>query len=200
MILIKHRVNTIVELKNLPTQYGVEIDIRSNNGNLILHHEPFECGESFEKWLAEFSHAFIILNVKEEGLEKSVFDLLEKYVIKNYFFLDQSFPFLIKSVHEGFFDSAVRFSEYESIETVFSLTGKIKWVWVDCFTHYPLTSENTKKLYEAGFHICLVSPELQGRSSLEDMNKAIAYIKDKGIKLDAVCTKKPTIWESAFCL
>ena len=38
-------------------------------GALILNHEPFENGVLFEKWLNEFNHKYLILNVKEEGLE-----------------------------------------------------------------------------------------------------------------------------------
>ena len=39
---IMHRVNTITMLRETPTIFGVEIDIRSNTDSLILHHDPFQ--------------------------------------------------------------------------------------------------------------------------------------------------------------
>ena len=49
MIIIKHRVNTSKELKKLSNNFGVEIDLRSNNQNIYLHHDPFKNGELFSK-------------------------------------------------------------------------------------------------------------------------------------------------------
>ena len=41
MIIIKHRVNTISELKKIDKKFGVEIDLRSNKSKIYLHHDPF---------------------------------------------------------------------------------------------------------------------------------------------------------------
>ena len=49
MHTILHRINTIDLLEKTPSNFGVEIDIRSNGKSLILHHEPFEQGELFEE-------------------------------------------------------------------------------------------------------------------------------------------------------
>ena len=77
MIVIKHRVNTVENLKKTPIRFGVEIDLRSENGNIYLHHDPFKKGVQFKKWLNHFNHKIIVLNVKEEGLEKKILSLLE---------------------------------------------------------------------------------------------------------------------------
>ena len=90
---------------------------------------------------------------------------------------------------------AVRFSEFESIETVLSLKGKVDWVWVDCFNEFPLTYEKNKKLKKAGFKICLVSPELHGRSLFESGTKLGSYFSEHKMEVDAVCTKEPAFWE-----
>ena len=60
---------------------------------IIIHHDPFKEGENFYKWIKYFKHKFLILNVKEEGLEKKLIDCMNKNNITSYFFLDQSFPF-----------------------------------------------------------------------------------------------------------
>ena len=95
---ILHRVNTINYLKTVPKEFGVEVDIRSFNNKVIISHEPLLTGTSFEEWISFYEHDFLILNIKEEGLEKYVLDILEKHKIKNFFFLDQSFPFLLKTI------------------------------------------------------------------------------------------------------
>ncbi len=48
---IMHRINTKDALLKTPTEFGVEVDIRTNNNQLIMHHDPFEQGENFEEWL-----------------------------------------------------------------------------------------------------------------------------------------------------
>ena len=69
MIIVKHRVNTINEIKKINKEFGVEIDLRSNKSRIYLHHDPFKKGEDFSKWLKFYNHKLLVLNVKEEGLE-----------------------------------------------------------------------------------------------------------------------------------
>jgi len=189
MLIIEHRKNKITELENVPVHHGVEIDIRSYGDRLVLHHDPFCEGEDFEKWLKSYRHQFIILNVKEEGIEKRVQELLDQRNIKDYFYLDLSFPFLVKRMFSGEQKIAVRFSEYESIETCLSLAGKVEWVWVDCFSRFPLDEEAFRRL-SRHFKICLVSPELVGRQ--EEIKIIQGQIE--GMKIDAICTKLPEMW------
>ena len=191
---ILHRVNTREELINTPVDLGVEVDIRSNAKDLIIHHDPFSKGELFEEWLAHYQHGTLILNVKEEGLEDRLLKLMSRFGIKDFFFLDQSFPFLRKTASLGEFRCAVRISEYEHIETALSLSGMVKWAWIDCFTRFPLTHEDAKKLQENGFKLCFVSPELQGRTDRSQVIEFRSEIESKNIKGDAVCTKYPDLW------
>ena len=86
-------------------------------------------------------------------------------------------------------------SEYESIETALSLSGKIEWIWVDCFTRFPLLKTDVDTLKSAGFKLCLVSPELQGRAAGEEIHELVKLLQDNEISVDAVCTKRPDIWE-----
>ena len=53
---IMHQVNTIEQLTNTPVELGVEVDVRSQDKELIIHHDPFQKGESFIKWLKFFKH------------------------------------------------------------------------------------------------------------------------------------------------
>lgn len=195
MIIIHHRRNTIQELKDTPQKYGVEVDIRCVGKHLIIHHDPFVSGECFEKWLKEYNHGTLILNVKEEGLEEKLIYLMKEHNITDYFFLDQSFPFLIRWSNKGEHRCAVRVSEFESVETALSLAGKVDWVWLDCFTDFPINKNQFDFLKDAAFKICLVSPELQGRNGEDEIKNMSLTLKNIDIKLDAVCTKHPYLWE-----
>ncbi|MES2977758.1 MAG: phosphatidylinositol-specific phospholipase C/glycerophosphodiester phosphodiesterase family protein [Pseudomonadota bacterium] len=194
MKLISHRRNTLAELQATPTHYGVEVDIRSQGEDLVIHHDPYVRGESFDAWFAAYRHGTLILNVKEEGLEARLIALMQARGFSDYFFLDQSFPFLVKWSKLGERRCAVRVSEFESVETALTLAGKVEWVWVDCFTHFPLTREAAGTLQEAGFKLCLVSPELQGRDASVEIPALKAMLRERHIVAEAVCTKRPDLW------
>ena len=195
MQLIAHRKNTITELKATDTKYGIEVDIRSFRDKLITHHDPFIEGEDFTKWIEHYNHKTLILNVKEEGLEKRLLEIMKEKQIEDFFFLDQSFPFLIKTSNAGEKRCAVRVSEFENIETAFNLAGKVEWAWVDCFSKMPLTTEDYKTLKNAGFKLCLVSPELQGRVEKKYILEMKNLLSQRNITFDATCTKTPELWE-----
>ncbi|MFM6983083.1 MAG: hypothetical protein ACKOXF_03050 [Chitinophagaceae bacterium] len=190
MLKIAHRINTIAQLNATPAEFGVEMDLRPDGDNIIIHHDPFTPGENFEDWLKYYRHSLIILNTKAEGMEERILALMEKHAIDNYFFLDLSLPFLIKYMKKGISKIAVRFSEYEPLEFVMKFAGKVEWVWVDCFNDLPLNQENYQLLKEH-FKICLVSPELQGYevSRIEEFKQILS-----GMQIDAVCTKRPDLW------
>ena len=195
MKLISHRRNTLAELRATPSKYGVEVDIRSQGRELVIHHDPFVAGEPFEEWFQAYQHGTLILNVKEEGLEGRLIELMKSRGFDDYFFLDQSFPYLVKWSRAGEHHCAVRVSEFESVETAMTLAGKVDWVWVDCFTRFPLTCEDAQQLQQAGFKLCLVSPELQGRDAATEIPALIELLRQRGIVAEAVCTKRPDLWE-----
>jgi hypothetical protein len=194
MHIIQHRINTASALKTLDPCYGAEIDLRSNGQDIILHHDPYKDGPRFEDWLKNYCHGTLILNVKEEGLESRILDILAARKISDFFFLDQSFPFLLKTAKSGERRCAVRWSEYETFETVEAAAPLIDWVWIDCFTRFPILAEHVEKLKKLGLKTCLVSPELQGRWAPEEVIQARNTFKSIGFTPSAVCTKVPEQW------
>ena len=191
---IAHRRNSIEELVNTENCFGVEVDLRSYKDDIIVSHDPFLKGELFLNWINYYQHGTLILNVKEEGLEGKLIEIMEKKAIKNYFFLDQSFPFLIKWANLGEKKSAVRISEYETIDTALNLSGKVDWVWLDCFNKFPLEKSKIELLKKNNFKICMVSPELQGKEPSKNIPIYFKILNDNNITVDAICTKKPHIW------
>jgi hypothetical protein len=197
MKIISHRRNTLAELRATPSTYGIEVDIRSQGKELVIHHDPFVAGELFEEWFREYKHGTLILNVKEEGLEGRLIELMKSRGFDDYFFLDQSFPYLVKWSRAGENRCAVRVSEFESVETAMTLAGKVDWAWVDCFTRFPLTHDTAQQLQQAGFKLCLVSPELQGRDAATEIHALVEMLRQRCIVAEAVCTKRPDLWEQA---
>ena len=197
MEIIAHRINSINQLKRLNHNFGVEVDIRTNNNEIVIGHDPFSIYENLNDWLSQYNHGTLILNVKEEGLEEFLLLKMKSYNINNFFILDQGFSNLIKTLNRGEKRCSVRFSEYESINTVLSLKGKIDWVWIDFFSKFPINPDNYQILKNNKFKLCIVSPELQGHNS-SVCNDLKNYIKKNKMVFDAVCTKKLNFWEECY--
>ncbi|MCU0431347.1 MAG: hypothetical protein MUF42_15395 [Cytophagaceae bacterium] len=184
---IAHRVNTIAELKNIPTAYGIELDLRDYHDSLVLQHDPMKGGELFENYLEAYKHGTLILNIKSERIEWKVLEMIQAYGIRDYFFLDSSFPMIHAMAQKGERNIALRFSEWEGLDTLEQMRGRVDWVWVDCFTHLPLNAEVANQMRAWGYKICLVSPELQGRDA--DIECHAQQLRELQIAPDAICTK-----------
>ena len=192
---ICHRINKIEELKQIDNQFGIELDLRDDHksNKIILSHDPFSQGEIFEYYLQNYKHNTLILNIKSERIELECLKLLEKYNINNYFFLDSSFP-MIYLLNKEYNNNkiACRFSEYEPIENFLNISHMYEYIWVDCFSKFPLTNEiyyliknkNKKK-------ICIVSPELQKQP--EKIEEYRDYIISNNIFPDLICCKSYNI-------
>lgn len=188
MEFIAHRINTLDELRKLPREYGVELDLRDDlNGRIYIQHNPFETGEDFEEYLKEYHHGTMILNIKSERIELKILELLKKYDIKSYFFLDSSFPMIWQLSNLGEKNIALRISEVEGMDTARNMAGKIEWIWVDCFTKIPIGKKEEEELHSLGFKLCFVSPELEGRD--KDIEEYKKYIQQTKMQFDAICTK-----------
>jgi hypothetical protein len=193
MQLIEHRINTVEKLRGVPPAHGVELDLRDCGERLILQHDPFLDGEDFADYLRQYRHGPMILNVKSERVEPRVLELVRAAGVRDYFFLDCSFPMIRWLVRKGERRVAVRFSEYEPVESALALAGQVEWVWVDCFSKMPLTAETYAAL-RRHFKLCAVSPELQGRP-VESIPAYAAALRPYPV--DAVCTKAPASWKAA---
>ncbi|MAZ44946.1 MAG: hypothetical protein CMF48_07215 [Legionellales bacterium] len=198
MKFIAHRINDPQALEMLSPEYGVELDLRDEGGKLICRHDPFGTGPSFDSICQKWRHDIMVLNIKSERIEQAVLDTLSQYNIKNYFFLDSSMPMVVSLTESGESSVALRYSEYESIETVLRFTGQADWVWVDVFTNLTLTAQDAMRLKDAGFKLCLVCPELQKQP--EKRPAYIQYLLKEKIVLDAICCKQHAIdeWKASY--
>lgn len=194
-VICAHRRNTVEDLVGTPKRFGVEMDVRMYGRDLVVHHDPGVAACSFEEWLDGYDHAFLVVNTKEEGLEAPVMTALEERGIKEWAFLDQSFPFLVKLLRTGETRTMVRVSEYESIATALALPTRPRWVWLDSFTGRLPAARDVAALSEAGYSLMVVSPELQGRDPSAEIDGIVQTFVDARTPIGGVCTKRPDLWE-----
>ena len=161
MELIAHRINSVKKLKKLPKKYGAEIDLRSNGSNIILNHDPHKKGEKLKNFLSYYNHGTLILNIKESGIENEAIKISKKFKIRKFFLLDVEMPFICKNKKNINKSLSVRYSEYESIDTVKKFINNVGWVWIDTFNKLPINKANIKVLKK--FKTCLVCPERWNR-------------------------------------
>ena len=193
---ICHRINKLEELENIDKIFGIEIDIRDDHKTtqLILAHDPYVNGEFFETYLNKYNHNTLILNIKSERIEIECLEILKKYNITNYFFLDSSFP-MINLLNKKYSNKniASRFSEYECLEFTKNIKDMIEWIWIDCFNYLPLDKNIYDEIKNINKKICIVSPELQGQK--EKILQYIEQLIENDIIPDAICCKEYNIYE-----
>ncbi len=165
MISILHRVNTIENLKKSDKNCGVELDLRCFNNNIILAHEPFKNGDSFDDYLESYDHKLLVLNIKESGIEDLVIKKTKSIIgDKPFFLLDVEIPFIVNQAGANKENISVRYSEYESFDSLLKFNNLFDWIWIDTFNNLPFIDDkiinffNTKKT-------CLVSPKRWGREN-----------------------------------
>jgi len=205
VIKILHRVNRTEQFPGLDPDLGVEMDVHAYGERLVVHHDALQDGVDLSEWLSVCGDRFVIFNIKEEGIESRVREMVLESRLHDYFFLDLSFPALINMLRSGESRVAVRVSEYEAVENALLLSNLMThldgldkercWVWLDCFEGFPLSAVEFQRLKSSGLKICLVSPELHGAPrSQEDIIGFQQVIQNLGAEVDAVCTKFPECW------
>lgn len=180
MEYICHRMNRREELKKVPEGCGVEIDLRDGpDGKIYLEHNPFSQGEDFEEYIKAYAgkgFGTMILNVKSERIEHHALELMEKYRIEDFFFLDSTFPMVKLLSDTGENRIALRYSDWEGLDTLHHMKGKVGWAWVDCFDKFPWIpfsgSEPVYKLINKGkkHTILIIRRKAYHQSYLDSQN------------------------------
>ncbi len=183
--------NTMTALKRAAdNRIGTETDFRDYMEKLVVSHNVADANsplaEEFFK-LYQRIKCTLALNVKADGIQELLKEVLTKYEIENYFCFDMSIPDTLGYIDEGlkFF---VRQSEYEEMN---SLYNEADGVWVDGFIDDDwITPELIGEHRDKGKRVCIVSSDLHGR----DYQKLWEKLKIKEILDDEdiiLCTDYP---------
>ena len=179
--------------------FGVETDLRDFQGDLVISHDipagdPMTAQEFFEIYCEYEIRPMLALNIKSDGLQQKLKELLHKFKIENYFCFDMSIPDTLGYIKNGL-NIYSRSSEYER---EFPFYDNSEGVWLDCFNSDCITTEQIKSHIEKGKIPCIVSSELHKREYEEAW---IEYNKlDKNTKSDSImlCTDYPHKAEEFF--
>ncbi|MCB9663472.1 MAG: hypothetical protein H6732_05150 [Alphaproteobacteria bacterium] len=193
MIVVAHRRNGLEALRATPAHLGVEVDVRSEGGALVVAHDPGERGPRWEDWLAAYRHALLVVNLKEEGLIAPALAAAEAAGVADLFLLGPDPGEALPWWRGGEGRVAVRVSEVHHPGTALGLQGLARWVWLDGFDGFPVAPDVVQALRAAGYRICLVSPELYGRPEGE-VEAYRAAADATGVAFDAVCTRCWDAW------
>jgi len=191
MDIIVHRVNKIKLLKNIHINYGVEIDVRDSGKTLVIQHDPFKKGLQLHKFLSSYKQkGLLLIDVKSEGIEYQILKILKKFKIRNFFFLNSTYPVIIELIKKK--KNFIRVSDFESFENIYRLKNNIKWIWLEIFNKMYLTKKQILYLKKKTINVCLVSPELHG-GNVNDIFRIQKIIKNNKIQIDAICVKQKFI-------
>jgi hypothetical protein len=174
--------------------FGTETDIRDLNGELVISHDPptTDCqyltvADFFKIYKIWGDGLQLALNIKSDGLQRKLMQLIIDFNITNYFVFDMSIPDTI-----GFIKNNTKFftrqSEYE-IDPAFYTQAD--GVWLDEFNGHWIDYEVIQKHIKNGKKVCIVSPELHKRAyNIEWDNYKNIFLKDAEHKI-SICTDLP---------
>lgn len=176
--------------------YGTETDIRDRNGELVISHDIPIGGEmTFEGFLQIYKQCScnepLALNIKSDGLQKPLKNLLDNYGVSNYFIFDMSVPDAIASFREGL-KCYSRQSEYEA---ECSFYDQAIGVWMDEFETDWVEPASVEKHLKKGKRVCIVSPELHGRDPKTKWLKYRELNNLQGSENITLCTDLPELAE-----
>jgi len=151
--------------KSLIHGFGIEVDIRDYNNTIIISHDlPDKQCDSLEDLLKIYkninSNLSLALNIKSDGLQIILKDLLTKYKIIEYFVFDMSIPDTLRYIKHKI-NIFTRESEYEVTPAFYN---QAQGIWADCFSHDWIDEKKIIRHLDEGKNICLVSPELHKRN------------------------------------
>ena len=145
--------------------FGTETDIRDCAGRLVIAHDPPSGNEmelaDFLRLHGEYRPALpLALNIKADGLQSRLREQCKGLASGSFFFFDMSVPDMLSYVRE----SLPVFTRHSDVEEVPVLYDEAIGVWLDDFGGNWLSPSVIGQHLSAGKQVCIVSPELHGRS------------------------------------
>ena len=181
--------NSLTALKRaIKCGYGFETDFRDCGGKLLISHNPpigdeLTANELFRIYAESGSKKTLALNIKADGLQEMMLELLKKYGIGNYFLFDMSVCDTIPYI-ERKMQIASRSSEFEPYLPFYK---ESEVVWVDYFDGRTNIVDELRKYIADGKVPCIASPELHGLP-YEAMWR---MLKENGFTDNMLCTDVP---------
>lgn len=180
--------------------FGTETDIRDYCGDLVVSHDvPTEKGITFSDLLGMYTKSncqgTLAINIKSDGLQEKIKEVLNSFSVENYFVFDMSIPDTLVYLNKEL-NVFIRYSEYEP-KTV--LLEQCSGIWYDSFLGEKLSIELVEEIIKQDKYVAIVSSELHGRDQIkmwEELNNLDINIFNS--KKLILCTDLPELARSYF--
>lgn len=172
--------------------FGTETDIRDYKGELVISHDIADENCISVKEMLEIYNKYdntlpLALNIKADGLQIKLKEILDEYKIKNYFVFDMSVPDGLQYLKYNI-KAFTRESEYEKIPSFYD---EACGVWLDEFQGHWITKEIIEKHIRNSKQICIVSSDLHKRDYKEEWQNYKKIEKELEINNLMICTDYP---------
>ena len=179
--------------------FGTETDIRDYKGELVISHDIgdekcISVKEMFEIYNKYDNTLPLALNIKADGLQVKLNELLEEYKIENYFVFDMSVPDGLGYLKQNM-KAFTRESEYEKLTSFYD---EAYGIWLDEFQGHWITKEVIEKHIKNNKQICIVSPDLHKREYKKEWQHYKDIEKELSIDNLMICTDYPEIAKEFF--
>ncbi|MDN5100463.1 hypothetical protein O8C83_06465 [Aliarcobacter butzleri] len=179
--------------------FGTETDIRDYKGELVISHDiadekSMSVKEMFEIYNKYDNTLPLALNIKADGLQTKLKELLKEYSIENYFVFDMSVPDGLQYLKQDI-KSFTRESEYEKMPSFYI---EACGIWLDEFLGHWINKEAIEKHIKNGKEICIVSSDLHKREYKKEWEDYKQIEKELGIDNLMICTDYPEIAKEFF--
>ncbi len=185
--------NTAIAFKrSFELGFGTETDIRDCAGKLVICHDmPTGKEMSVEEMLVIYNEnscdATLALNIKSDGLQQPIKDLLYKHNITDYFLFDMAVPDAIASLNAGLI-CYTRQSEYEREPAFYEQAAG---VWLDEFQEDWITINGLQFHLNNNKKLCIVSPDLHKRDPIQNWKKYKQLSASYDLSNVTLCTDLP---------
>ncbi len=201
MIILSHRgywrevneKNKPISLeKSFSLGFGTETDIRDYKGELVISHDIADencisVQEMFEIYNKYDTSLPLALNIKADGLQVKLKELIEKHNIKNYFVFDMSIPDSLSYLKQNL-KTFTRESEYEKAPSFYD---EAYGIWLDEFQSHWIDKGLIEKHLKNNKQICIVSPDLHKREYKKEWQHYKEIEKELCIDNLMICTDYP---------
>jgi glycerophosphoryl diester phosphodiesterase len=172
--------------------FGTETDLRDLDGTLVIAHDPPRQGALTAEAVLLQHRAVdpslpLALNIKADGLQRMVADLLERLGVPEAFVFDMSVPDML-----GWFNAGVPvFTRMSDVEPEALMADRAAGVWLDAFHSDWWNVDTIDRLLDHGLGVCVVSPDLHRRDHRSAWDMLALSAEKAGSDRLMLCTDFP---------
>jgi hypothetical protein len=150
-------------MRSMKCGFGLETDIRDCAGRIVVSHDvPMGNELDFDQFMKLFHNMDrpLALNIKADGLAIALKRALTAYNIKDWFVFDMSVPDMRTYLNERM----PVFARVSEVERDPPWIDEVAGIWFDSFHGNNYSVDKITEFLREGRQVCVVSPELHGRS------------------------------------